>query len=170
MLAFVKVLIAAAVFGLSAHYGFKASKKYAERELYFSELVLFCRSLAGEIGFMRAPLPLIFEKYAAAFKSALAAQLKAAGDLIGADDAIDEKNLWAALPRGSLRPTEYDAVLAFFNGLGKSDAENQIGSAAGFRAAFDEYHKQTLADKKKFAPLYWKLGLLGAGAVVILIL
>ncbi|GHV00965.1 hypothetical protein FACS1894211_09690 [Clostridia bacterium] len=166
---YIKLLISIGVFGLSGYYGFRASKRYAEREAYFSELVLFCGYLAGEIGFVRAPLAVIFEKYSASFKSLLAAQLQAAGEIAQSDGVLDAETLRAVLPRGVLKSAEYDNAVAFLGVLGKSDAENQLESAAGFKDAFSEYHKQALADKKKYAPLYWKLGLLGAGAVVLLL-
>jgi len=169
LLAF-KILIAASAFGISLFYGFKTSKKYSGRELYFSELVQFCSGLAGEIGFRHAALADIFNKYAAIFKSLLSAQLKAAGEIVADGEIIDEAALRGKLPKGALKPEEYDNVLLFFNTLGKSDADNQIDSASSFKAIFQTSLEQARLDKKKYAPLYWKLGLLGACAFVIVII
>jgi len=187
---FFKLVIAIAAFGLSTYFGFRASKKYAARELYFAELVQFCDGLKGEIGFARAPLAEIFAKYQTSYKSFLTLQLKAAGEIVGADNmtgeitdtsgmtaisagtdnVIDEETLRAKLPRGSLTADEFDNVVRFFNTLGKSDTDNQIDAAAGYKTAFSVYLENARADKKKYSPLYWKLGLLGAAAFALLLI
>ena len=169
MTIFIKVLIAVMAFGVSLYFGVKASKKYASRELYFAEMVQFCNGLAGEIGFKHALLTEIFEKYSLFFKSLLSAQLKAAGEIVAENDVIDEAALRARLPRGGLKQEEYDNVVLFLNGLGKSDSDNQIGLATGFKTVFEASLEQARADKRKYGPLYWKLGLLGAFAFVIVI-
>ena len=170
MTIFIKVIIAAGAFGVSLYFGVKTSRKYAARELYFAEIVQFCNGLTGEIGFKHAVLAEIFDKYSMSFKSLLSAQLRAAGEIVDEGGVIDEAALRAKLPRGTLKGEEYDNVVLFFNGLGKSDGETQIGSAAGFKDVFSTSLEQARADRRKYGPLYWKLGLLGAFAFVIVII
>jgi stage III sporulation protein AB len=167
---FLRIVLILAVFGIAVYFGVSASRRYIGRELYFNELTLFCGHLVNEIGFTHAPLCAIAEKYAAAFKSHLSAQLFGAAHAITERNILDEEVLRLYVPRGALTEDEYDTVIQFFNTLGKSDSESQINSIESFKLAFRQFQTGAAADRKKYGSLSWKLGLLAAGAVGILII
>ena len=166
----VKGLIIAAAFSVCAHYGFRLSKKYIRREAFFFEMLLFCDYLCSEINFLQTSLSNILEKYTASFKSDLSIYLSAVNKSLAENGDITEATLKEAIPILNIKAEEYALCLQFFNSLGKSDTENQLYSINGFKTAFSNFYMDAMAEKKKYSGVFWKLSLLAAAAVSILII
>ena len=165
MIIFLKIICVTGGFGVCAFGGYRYSQKYVLRERYFAETVQLCVGINADISFVRLSLIGILQKYGGSFKSFLSVQLGATAALLNDNKPIEEETLYEYIPKGFLSGEEYETLIRFFNILGKSDAENQAASIESFKAVFQKYHNDAIGQKKKYASLYWKLGLL-AGAVI----
>lgn len=166
----IKIILSAGALGVAAYAARRISRRYVVRELYFSELLLFCEYLSGEINFLQMSLPGICGKYAQVFKSPLSGQLTALEALLYEGRELDPETVAERLPRDALQNDEYDLTVQFFCSLGKSDSESQLKKIDTFKTAFTKHHAGALADKNKNRTLYMKLSMLAAAALVILIL
>jgi stage III sporulation protein AB len=162
-------LIAGVLIG-ATYVGYKLSRRYAERERFFLELVLLCDRLTAEIRFSHSVLREALERAAADCKSGLSAVLETYGALLASFSDTGPAELRAHIPEGRLKPQEYDLLLQFLGNLGKADAETELVGITGFRAAFEGFHTSALAEKKRYGGLYTKLGFLAGLIVSVLLL
>lgn len=165
-----KIIVIIGGFCICAFGGYRYSQKYTERERYFSELLQFCDSIIPDISFAHLSLYGILEKNRGRYKSLINDQLSGIEKLLDDNRSIDDGALKEYIAAGLLTADEYESVIRFFNVLGKSDADNQTVTVQSFKAAFTNYHNDSMEKKKKYSSLYWKLGLLAGAAIAVFII
>lgn len=150
--------------------GYNVSRRYNGRERFFLEAGLLCDRLSAEIKFSRSTLAAAFAFAAADCKSHLRILAEKYSALLGEYADTSEVVLRGELPAGYLKPAEFDIMLRFFGSLGRADAETELKTIAGYKAAIEGFHAEAAAEKKKYGGLYTKLGFLAGVVISILII
>lgn len=150
-----KVLSLLAVFIGTSYIGVEMGRRYIKREKLFNELIMFCNVLSNNIKFNRNKLKYIIseniENYSYDLREYLSNFL---------EDRIDEIYF--------LSRYENQKLSEFMRGLGNFDSNGEIGYIENYKILFEEFHKKSCSENKKYGALYSKLGIMLGLILVIL--
>jgi stage III sporulation protein AB len=150
-----------------AYIGLQIKRHFKLRLDLFADLIAFCDLLADEVSFLKTPLPKILQSFCEERRGCLTEALKNYGKFIAEGREQTPEELAKTLNFTRLKPVERDAVLAFFAGLGKTDAKTQLMSLKNYRSKFETHHKEAEKKYKTTGLLAYKLGILAGIAALI---
>jgi stage III sporulation protein AB len=161
------LIICATVICCTTYIGFGLAAYYAKREKLYFELNQFCARVAAEIGFSLTPLAEIYSAAAAECRSELKNIASLCFDIINGGGALTVGALDEKINSRYIKREEKTLICQFFCMLGKSDAKTQIEGINGYRQRFAEYESVCAAERRKYSPMYKKLGFLLGAAVCL---
>jgi stage III sporulation protein AB len=159
--------VCAVVICCTTYIGFGVAAYYAKREKLYFELNQFCGRLSADIGFLLTPLEQIYSAAAEECQSELSGIASLCAGLIKSGEALTVKILEEKLSSRYIKREEKNLICQFFCMLGKSDAKTQIESINAYRQRFAEFESVCAAERKKYSPMYKKLGFLLGAAVCL---
>ncbi len=160
-----KIFLILILIGLCTYVGYGFAKYYINRALFWKEMNLLLEKLKLEINFTKEKLGLIFvsfETKSKELKKLINNFLSCLEQKIFSEEKLFEKIK-------ILKTEEKDTIGQFFKSLGHFDVSGQTKQIEGFQKAFNSFEKQCDEEKKKYASLYVKLGII-VGALIGLIL
>lgn len=162
------ILIAVIVFGVS-YIGYGINKYYRKRKRYFDDLILLTERLSVDISFSKDSLTTIFlnslDSYGSDVKSIVNSYLEFLNDNqkeLNNDLLFNKSTL--------IKKEEQETIYLFFKSLGRLDASNQIAEINNFKTKFATLKEDADRDNKKFGSLSFKLAILFALLVIILLI
>jgi stage III sporulation protein AB len=163
------IIICVLIISCFTYLGFGFSDYYVKREKLFYDLSRFCEKLKADIGFLHTPLKEIFNE---AFQnySSLEDILYICLNIIDGGKPIKEEVLYPMYSDRHVNDSEKKLICGFFSSLGKSDGYTQIENIENYYNLFSAAEKDSLNEKKKFSPMYKKLGFLCGAAVCLFII
>jgi stage III sporulation protein AB len=169
MLWFLKAAAALGCVAVAGLTGRRLGRRYVVRDRIIGDFAALCSRLGADIGFFHTPLRLLLEAqsgWLCTESNALVAAFLAAAD---ADTPVQEA-VEAADAAMGVKRDDLALIVRFFGVLGKSDAATQVAQMHAYGALFTALARDAAEERKKFAALYTRLGLLCGAAVGILVL
>lgn len=151
----------------TTYIGFALADYYIKREKLFTELCQFCEKLNTDISFLLMPLEEILIQAHKNYISVLRDIAALCASIIGGGVALCEEDLSEKLKCRYINEGEKRLICSFFCMLGKSDQQTQIERIEGFKQRFSAAERGCAEDKKKFSPMYKKLGFLLGVAICL---
>jgi stage III sporulation protein AB len=162
------ILMAVIVVGVS-YVGYGISRYYRKRKRYFSDLILLSERLSVDISFTKDYLVSICSRSVVSFGSDLKNTVNSYIEFLKNNETELTSEL--IFKKSSLiKEEEKEVVFLFFKSLGRLDASNQISEIENFKNKFIAYKNEAEIEDKKFGSLSFKLALLLALLIVILLI
>lgn len=162
------ILIIVIVLGVS-YVGYGINKYYRKRKRYFDDLILLTERLSVDISFSKDSLITIFknslDSYGSESKNIITNYLEFLKD--------NQTELTSTLLFNKstlIKKDEQETIYLFFKSLGRLDASNQIAEITNFKTKFVGMKDDADKDNKKFGSLSFKLAILFALLVIILLI
>lgn len=162
------ILIGIIVLGIG-YIGYGISKYYRKRKVFFEDLIFMSERLSVDISFSKDNLYTILsnsiDSYSKDFKKCIEGYLQFLKD--NKEDLTDNllfKNLTL------LKKEEKESILFFFKSLGRLDASNQVSEINNFKNKFIYFSEEAINENKKFGTLSFKLSILFALLLLILLI
>ena len=153
---------------ISIYIGYSFSRKYVKRAKFFQELVMLCNKFEIEINYSRERLKNLFLSLDQKQQASLQGIDKNFIDFLEGQKQLEKEDLFKNI--SFLKDNEKDAIFLFFKALGRSDAESQSKEIKNYRTKFEEFALSASNDNKKYGSMSFKLGIVCALLVSILIL
>lgn len=160
------ILCGAVIFG-TTYIGFGIANYYIKREKLFFELCQFCEKLKTDIGFLLMPLEGILSEASENYLSGLKDIADLCKNIIKGGNELTSEKLQQQLKCACINEEEKRLICGFFCMLGKSDEKTQIEQIESYKQRFSAAEQSCSADKKKYSPMYKKLGFLLGVAVCL---
>ncbi len=165
-----KTILLSAVFIIPVYVGFVFSKKYVKKSNFYNGLMGFCNSAINEINFCHTRLKELidnnmsianveYKKFLILYKSYLT---EGKGRETFGNEIRENFNY--------LTNDEIDKIVSFFCNLGNRDVDSELSNINNYLSTFDTYNKVAEENKKKYSPMYIKLGILFGVAVVVVLI
>lgn len=162
------VLSVIVLFGCS-YVGYGLGQYYIMRHQFIGALITFLQVLKVDISYLKDDLIKVIETHKKNCPTSLQTVLKSYLKTLTEQETITVESLKNNIKTPYLEEPEYGTLLQFFESLGKSDVTSQLELLDQFLAFFHRYYKNAETQKKKYAGLFSKLGvLLGIFLMVIL--
>lgn len=162
------ILIAIVVFGIS-YIGYGIDKYYRKRKRYFDDLILVSERLSVDIRFSKDTLTKILSNSIDSYGNDIKKSIN--GYLEFLKDNQKELNNDLLFKKSTLiKKDEQETIFLFFKSLGRLDASNQISEINNFKTKFIALRDEADNDNKKFGSLSFKLAILFALLVIILLI
>lgn len=162
------ILIAVIVLGIS-YIGYGISKYYRKRKRYFEDLILVAERLSVDISFSKDNLKTILSNTIDSYGNDVKNSIKGYMEYL----KNNEKDLTTDLlfKKSSLiKDEEKETIFLFFKSLGRLDASNQVFEINNFKTKFVALRDVADNENKKFGSLSFKLAILFALLVTILLI
>ncbi len=144
------------------------SNKYKKRKDFFNALILLSQKLDVEINYSRERLVILIESLDEKIRKSLIKidvnflnALKK-GTEITAEILFEKQKL--------IKQNEQEMIVMFFKSLGRSNVENQSKEIKNFISRFENFHTLACNDETKFGKLGFKLGIISAIAILIILI
>lgn len=161
------ILIGVIVFGVS-YIGYGIAKYYRRRKRYFQDLVFLTERLSVDISFSKDYLQSIFIKSMGSYGKELQSSINGYVEYLKNNHDLTDNLLFNKSTL--IKDEEKDTVFLFFKSLGRLDASNQISEINNFKDKFIVMRDEAESDNKKFGALSFKLAMLFALLIVILLI
>lgn len=149
--------------------GFGLSDYYVKREKLFYQLNRFCEKLKADIAFLQKPLKEILLSAEKEF-ILLTPVLSACISILDSGNAINAENLYNMLNLRHLEGEEKKLVCGFFSTLGKSDRITQIENIENYLTLFKIAENSCESERKKYSPMFKKMGFICGITICLLII
>lgn len=162
------ILIGIVVLGIG-YIGYGINKYYRRRKRFFEDLISVSERLSVDISFSKDNLKTILSgsttSYGVDFRKSIEGYIKFL------NDNKEELNHTLLFSKASLlKEEERESVFLFFKNLGRLDASNQVSEINNFKNKFIFFRDEAVVENKKFGTLSFKLALLFALLIVILLI
>lgn len=154
----------------TTYIGFGLAGYYIKRERLYSGLVKFCEKLKGDIGFLLLPIGDILKGAVEQFGQPLAEIIGVSLGLLREGKPLGEKELYNRWGSKLLSNDEKLLICRFFSMLGRSDEKTQIENIESYCRRFLQAESESQNEKKRYSPMFRKLGFLAGLAICLLIL
>lgn len=162
------ILFAVIVLGIS-YIGYGISKYYRKRKRYFEDLILVAERLSVDISFSKDNLQTILTNSIDSYGNDLKNSIKGYIEYLKNNGKELSNNL--IFKKSSLiKDEEKETVFLFFKSLGRLDASNQISEINNFKTKFVALRDSADIENKKFGSLSFKLAILFALLITILLI
>jgi stage III sporulation protein AB len=162
------LLIAIIVMGVS-YIGYGISRYYRKRKRYFEDLILLSERLSVDISFSKDNLQTILKNSIDSYGNDLKSSIKGYMEFLKNNEKELSNNL--IFKKSSLiKDEEKETVFLFFKSLGRLDASNQVSEINNFKIKFVSLRDDAENDNKKFGSLSFKLAILFALMIIILLI
>lgn len=161
-----KIVLICVLSFLCVGLGYLFSLKYKRRYVFFRTLVSICQKLDVEINYSRERLKNLFLNFDEKSKRNLQGLDKNYLAYLENSSPLDEGSLFKGI--NFLKQGEKDVIMSFFRSLGRFDLVSQSKELKNFESRFEELSALATADHKKYGSLSFKLGIVGALAIVVL--
>ena len=162
------ILIAIIVFGVS-YIGYGISRYYRKRKRYFEDLILISERLSVDISFSKDNLQTIIlnsiNSYGNDFKKSVNGYLEYLKD-----NKTEFTNELLFKKSSLIKEEEKETIFLFFKSLGRLDASNQVSEIGNFKTKFISLKDNAEIDNKKFGSLSFKLAIVVALLIIILLI
>ena len=139
------------------------------RECIFADMIAVIDILKSKLYFFKDKLISSLSDCSANCTGELKQILQAFQETVETDRDITFEKLQERIPKLSLKENEHNAICQFLAGLGRSDRENQSEYLSNYIYTFRQFKEDALAERKKFASMYIKLGF-SAGLLICILL
>ncbi len=154
----------------TTYIGFGIANYYVRREKLYHELVMFGEKLKSDIGFLLLPVGEILKGAARQFTSSLAELIEASAGVLAEGNPLSEAELFERWQTKLLSPEEKLLVCRFFSMLGRSDEKTQLENIENYCQRFRQCESECQSERKRYSPMFRKLGFLAGLAICLFIL
>ncbi len=162
------LLVAIVVIGIS-YIGYGISKYYRKRKRFFEDLILLSERLSVDISFSKDNLRTIINNSMSSYGNDLKGILNIYTEYLKNNQA-ELTNQIVFKKTSLIKEDEKEIVFLFFQNLGRLDASNQISEINNFKTKFIALKDLAVEDNKKLGSLSFKLAILFALLIVILLI
>lgn len=161
-------LIAIVVFGIS-YIGYGFGKYYRKRKRFFEDLVFVSERLCVDISFSKDNLQKILinsiDSYGKDLKSLISSYIEYLKD-----NTVQLNNDLLFKKSTLIKDEEKETIFLFFKSLGRLDSYNQVSEINNFKSKFISLKENAEIENKKFGTLSFKLAILFALLVIVLMI
>lgn len=149
--------------------GFGLSQYYIHREKLFYQLSRLCEKLKTDIGFLHMPLSDILTLAQSEYNT-LKGIIEICLNILESGNPIIAQKLFDIYISRYVNEEEKKLICAFFSDLGKSDEHTQIEKIENYGGLFGAVQNGCAAERKRFSPMFKKLGFLCGVTVCLFML
>ena len=128
------------------------------------------RKLKSDIGFLLLPIGEILRGGAQQFGSSLAELIEASARLLGEGKPLSEAELFERWQTRLLLHDEKLFICRFFSMLGRSDEKTQLENIENYCERFKQRESECQNERKRYSPMFRKLGFLSGLAICLFLL
>jgi|BioPla2DNA2_1021312.scaffolds.fasta_scaffold151585_1 stage III sporulation protein AB len=165
-----EIFIYLAIIFCTTYIGFGIADYYVKREKLYHELVIFGEKLKSDIGFLLLPIGEILRGGAQQFGSSLAELIEASARLLGEGKPLSEAELFERWQTRLLLHDEKLFICRFFSMLGRSDEKTQLENIENYCERFKQRESECQNERKRYSPMFRKLGFLSGLAICLFLL
>lgn len=154
----------------TTYIGFGLADYYIKREKLFKDLSLFCERLNSDIGFLLMPLTEILKNAGEGYSLVMTEIINVCQSVLEQKKPIKSELLFTLINSKYINDDEKKLICSFFSMLGKSDEKTQIDSIENYHKRFLSFENISVTDRKKFSPMFKKLGFLSGLAICLFML
>ncbi|MBE7073815.1 MAG: hypothetical protein E7379_01840 [Clostridiales bacterium] len=161
-----KILLIAMLCGIALFIGYKISKKYKNRYIFFQSMVMLCQKFDVEMNYSKERIKNIIINLDEKHKKNLFGIDANYISFLNQESPLNEDSLFKNIQ--FLKQDEKNVLFMFFKSLGRSDLDSQSKEIKNNLSRFEGYCKDTEAEHKKYSALSIKLGIVASLFIIIL--
>lgn len=165
-----KIVLIISIFGIAIYIGAQTYKRFYRRENFYKDLLSFCEVSFSEINFLQTKIIELIDKNMHLFKPDFKNFLEEYKSYLKTSLDKDKFKSNVLEKISVLEEEEANQICNFFCSLGAKDVESELGNISNFKSHFKEKTEKTSQDKSKYGNLYFKLSVMIATMLAVIII